>query len=59
MKDGFFTGMLLRDLITERVGYKTIGGGGGVQVKMYPYEKRGEEKVLAMLKGVWAQTILG
>ena len=28
--------------------YKT--GGGGEHVKFYPYEKRGEEKVLAMLK---------
>ena len=41
-----------------------MGGGlqngrGGVQVKFYPYEKRGAEKVLAMLKGGGAQQVLG
>ena len=35
-------------LIMGRGGYKTGGGGG--QVKFYPYEKGGAEKVLAMLK---------
>ena len=39
-------------------------GGGGYkmregQVKFYPYEKGEVEQVLAMLKGVGAETVLG
>ena len=46
----FFTQAIRNwSLITGRGGYKT--GEGGRQVKFYPYEKGGTEKVLAMLKG--------
>ena len=34
------------------MGYKRArGGGGGGQVKFYPFKSGGVEKVLAMLKG--------
>ena len=42
--------------------YGEGGGGykmGGGDVKFYPYEKGGAEKVLAMLKGGGAQQVLG
>ena len=43
--------VIIRDwsLITGRAGATKREGGG--HVKFYPYEKKGVEKVLAMLKG--------
>ena len=35
------------------------GGGGGGHVKFYPYRKGWVEKVLAILKGVGGQKVLG